>query len=70
MPAVQEVRDITVPGPADPVVSFTTDIDIADGSWVVLRITDPFTTADSRADATYAGFGDAVAYASTFFLES
>jgi hypothetical protein len=68
MPSVQEVRAFTVPGPADPLVSFTTNIDIADGDWVVLRITDPSETADDRADATYAAFGNAVAYASPFFL--
>jgi len=68
MPSVQEVHAFTVPAPADPVYSFTTNIDIADGSWVVLRITDPSEAADDRADATFAPFGNGIAYASPFFL--
>ena len=69
MPSVQEVRAFTVPGPDEPVYSFTTDIDVADGNWVVLRITDPSEPADGRADATFAPLGNAVAYASPFYLE-
>jgi hypothetical protein len=68
MPVVQDVREFFVPGPDDPVFSFTTNVDAADGRWVVLRITDPSATPDGRADATYAPFGNAVAYASPFYL--
>lgn len=68
MPSVQEVRAITVPGPAEPVVSFTIDVDASDGDWVVLRVTDPSEASDGRADPSYAPLGNAVAYASPFYL--
>ncbi|HVL90580.1 MAG TPA: twin-arginine translocation signal domain-containing protein, partial [Actinomycetota bacterium] len=33
MPAIQHVADVVVPGPADPVIEFTVDVDRADGDW-------------------------------------
>lgn len=69
MPRVQHNQTIVVPASTDPVVSFTLPVDRVDGDWVVLRITDPSRPADARADATWASFGRAVAYASPFFLD-
>jgi hypothetical protein len=68
LPAVQENRIVVVPSSEQSVITFTTDIDRADGDWVVLRITDPAGQPDGRADATWASFGPAVAYASPFYL--
>ncbi len=76
-PEIKHVVEVTVPSPTDPVITFTRDIDVADGSWVVLRVTDPAPDAsdkvsvDPRAAGTpFAGFGPAVAYASPFYLSA
>ena len=71
MPAVVDSVDVTVPGPDHPtgIIEFTTDIDPADGDWVFLRISDPAEAADGRATGDWTGFGNALAYASPFFLE-
>lgn len=70
MPAIQQVIDVTVPAPQDPVIEFTVDIDSADGDWIVLRVTDPASAADKRARGPYASLGNAIAYASPFFLRA
>jgi len=69
LPTVLDVVEVRVPASSAPVISFTTDLDIDDGNWVVLRITDPAGEPDDRADETYAAFGKAIAYASPFYLE-
>ena len=73
MPTVAHVQDVRVPisegDAAEPVISFEVPINAADGRWVVLRVSDPSQPADARADATWRGFGNAVAYASPFFLQ-
>ena len=51
------------------VVSFTVPLDIADASWIVLRVTDPAGEPDKRANADFAKFGKAIAYASPFYVE-
>jgi hypothetical protein len=70
MPTVVDSIDVTVPAADDPVgvIEFTTDIDVADGNWIVLRISDPSEPADGRATGDWTGFGNAIAYASPFFL--
>ncbi|MGH2806090.1 MAG: DUF3604 domain-containing protein [Actinomycetota bacterium] len=68
MPTVVDSVDIRVaPGNA-PVSSFGTNIDATNGEWVVLRISDPSEPADGRAVGEWASFGNAIAYASPFFL--
>ena len=69
MPSVQANVPITVPGPDDPAVSFTLDIDRADGDWVVLRISDPDDAADERAVGDWVSYGRGLAYGSPFFLD-
>lgn len=70
LPTVLDSVQVRVPASSAPVISFTTDLDIDDGNWVVLRITDPLGEPDSRAANTpYAAFGKAIAYASPFYLE-
>ena len=70
MPTVVDSFDIRYPPGKSPVPTFTSDIDIANGNWVVLRITDPSMPADGRADEDWASFGDAIAYCSPFFLQT
>jgi len=70
MPSVQAVQAFTVPTADDPAPVFTLDVDAADGDWIVLRISDPAQPADGRADATWASFGNAIAYCSPFFLDA
>jgi hypothetical protein len=69
LPSVTHVERVTVPSADEPVISFTAPVDAADGSWVVLRITDPDVPADGRATGEWTSYGNAVAYASPFFLE-
>lgn len=51
------------------VSSFEADVDVADGRWVLLRVTDRAKPADRRATPAYRPLGGAVAYASPFFLD-
>jgi hypothetical protein len=71
MPTVVDSVDVTVPGPDHPtgIIEFTTDIDVANGDWIVLRVTDPSEAADGRAGGDWTGFGNALAYASPFFVD-
>lgn len=69
MPTVVHNEEIRVPPGNSPVPTFTFDIDVENGRWIALRITDPSEPADDRADPTWATFGNAIAYASPFFLE-
>lgn len=67
------VADLTFPAPAetDPPIVLTTSIDRAEGSWVLLRVTDPATAdAPHHSGTPAAGLGGAVAYSSPWFLES
>lgn len=68
-PTVVDNVEITVPTPDQPVVTFEVPIDVEDGRWVVLRLTDPQLPADGRAPEPYQGLGGAVAYASPFYLD-
>ena len=70
MPTVVGSFPITYPRGDAPVPTFTVDVDLANGDWVVLRITDPSSPPDGRATGEWAGFGDAIAYASPFFLSN
>jgi hypothetical protein len=59
---------ITVPAEGD-LISFEAPVDVEDGRWVILRLTDPAQAPDGRAPADYAASGGGIAYASPFFLE-
>ena len=48
--------------------SFVVPLDVADGDWALLRVTDPLLPADAGTPAAFAGYGRAVAYASPFWL--
>jgi hypothetical protein len=69
MPTIAHAEDVTVPTPSEPVIKvWVPNVDIADGDWVVLRVSDRSVPADGRADDTYRPYGDGVAYASPWFL--
>jgi hypothetical protein len=68
MPTVAANVPVVVPTDAEPVITFTVPLNLADGNWVVLRVTDPSQPADGRADAQWAAYGNAVAYSSPWFL--
>ncbi len=71
MPTILHAQDVRVPTASEPVIKVWVDnVDLADGGWVVLRVTDPSQGADGRADSTFAQFGNAVAYASPWFLQA
>jgi hypothetical protein len=67
-PVLLDVVPIRVPGPDDPVVSFTTK---ASGAWMFLRITDPARGCDPLGHAPFedATYGGAAAYTSPWFFD-
>jgi hypothetical protein len=68
-PRIVHEQAFTVPGDGEPVVAFEAPVDVEDGRWVVLRLTDPSEPPDKRAPAEYAAAGGAIAYAAPFFLD-
>lgn len=68
MPTIAAVHEFRVPGPEEPVVTFTADVSVEETGWVVLRITDPEAPADGLATGAWAEAGNAVAYASPWWL--
>jgi hypothetical protein len=67
LPTVVHTERITVPQSGG-LVSFEAPVSAADGSWVVLRLTDPSQKPDGRATSAYTASGSAIAYAAPFFL--
>lgn len=57
-----------VPGVRQPVIAIEVPVERRNGSWVMVRVSDPSVPADRRATPEYARLGAAVAYASPFFL--
>jgi len=68
MPVVAESVEVRVPRPDQPLLAFDVGVDAADGSWAVLRVTDPAGPGDARARGEFRAAGDAVAYTSPFYL--
>jgi len=68
LPTIVHTEQARLPTPDEPVIRFDAPIDIQNGDWVVLRVTDPTLEPDGRADAVYAAAGGAIAYASPFWL--
>ena len=70
LPTIVDAIDVRIPSPDEPVITFTLPIDVADGRWVVLRLTDPATpTSDPSPDGSFDGFGYAFGYVSPFHLD-
>jgi hypothetical protein len=68
MPDILHAQEVVYPSDTDPVIEFTVpSVALAD-KWLILRVTDPAISADGRADATYSQYGNAIAYASPFYL--
>jgi hypothetical protein len=68
LPTVVHTERVRVPA-AEKLLSFQAPVDVEDGRWVVLRLTDPEQRADGRATSAYASSGNAIAYAAPFFLD-
>ena len=68
VPRIVHTERITVP-PGEQLVGFEAPVDVEDGRWVILRLTDPASPVDRRAPAEYGSSGGAIAYAAPFFLE-
>lgn len=68
LPTVVHTEDVVMPTPGR-LISFDVPIDVENGRWVVLRVTDPAGEPDERASADFRGFGNALAYASPFYLD-
>lgn len=69
LPTVVHQAEVRVPAPDEPVLVIDAPIDVVDGDWVVLRVTDPEVAPDGRATGEYAAVGAAVAYASPWYLD-
>lgn len=70
LPTVIDNVEVTLPRPDEPWISFTRDIDVADGTWLVLRVSDPDEPiAEGHASAEYQAFGNGVAYLSPIHLD-
>lgn len=67
-PVLAHEEDVRLPTPAEPVIAFTVPVDVADGTWAVLRVTDPSQPAEPWTPAAFAGAGRAIAYASPFWF--
>lgn len=68
-PLPKIVHTVEVEVGAQPTVTMFVDHDVADGRWLVVRVTDPSRPADPRATGAYSAAGEAIAYASPFFLD-
>jgi hypothetical protein len=68
LPKVVHTQELEM-GRGPGLVSFDVPIDVEDGRWVVLRISDPSGEPDDRAPEAYRAFGNALAYASPFYLD-
>jgi hypothetical protein len=67
-PVVAHATEVTLPTPSEPLLSITLPVDLEDGKWVLVRVTDPAVPADAKLPADFKSFGGVVAYASPFFL--
>jgi hypothetical protein len=68
VPAVAHVESTTVRSPDEPVITFTVDLDLDDGDWVVLRIADPHQDNAHGSGTGHPGDRAVIAYTSPFWL--
>ena len=69
VPKVAHVEDFTVRSDSEDVLTFTVNLDVADGSWVVLRVADPAGSNREPGPAGHPGNAQGIAYASPFWLQ-
>jgi hypothetical protein len=70
VPKVVHVEPARIPTDGEPVISFTVDLDAADGDWVVLRIADPHALNPYAGPDDHPGNQRVLAYTSPFWLEA
>ena len=68
-PTLAHEQDVRLPSLDEPVITFSVPVDVADGNWAVLRVTDPSQPAEPWTPAEYKGAGRAIAYASPFWFD-
>lgn len=68
VPRVAHVEDARIPPPDGGPISFTVDLDLEDGDWVVLRIADRRRANPDGIDGDHAGNAAVIAYTSPFWL--
>lgn len=68
LPTVVHAQEFVMPAPGK-LLTFDVPVDVEDGRWLVLRVTDPSGEPDDRAPDDYRAFGNALAYASPFYLD-
>ena len=66
--AIAAAIPVLVPADDAAPLEFQVDIDIDEGPWVLLRVTDPSRVADAHLPSDVADLGGAVAYSSPWFL--
>lgn len=74
LPEIVHAEPFTVRAPGAAPVRFSVDLDVADGDWVVVRVSDPTETElggerDAVPGTAFEGRGRAVAYASPVYLD-
>jgi len=69
LPRVAAALGARVPRPDQPPIALDVDLDVRDGDWLVLRVSDPEQPAERYVPPPFAGLGRAVAYASPWWLE-
>lgn len=69
LPTVIAEQAVVVPRPDQPVIRFSVPVDVENGRWVILRVTDPTAEVDGRASEQFQSAGGAIAYAAPFFLD-
>jgi len=69
LPLLAAVHDVRVPSAGEPAVSFPVEVDVDDGRWAVVRVSDPGSPADAGTPQPYAELGRSLAYASPFWFQ-
>ena len=62
------LENVAVPAADGEPITFTLDVDVADGGWMFLRITDPSAAPHALSVEPYRSHGGALAYASPWFF--
>jgi hypothetical protein len=68
LPRVVHVEDARIPPPDGDPITFTVNLDLDDGDWVVLRIVDPGQDNPQGIDDEHPGNAAVIAYTSPFWL--
>ncbi len=69
-PSLVAVHELRIPATGEPAVSFAVDVDVDDGDWAVVRVSDPTLPAEPGTPLPYAALGRSLAYASPFWFDA